>query len=80
MENISLPNDLIASFKKFRSNYEAANSMHIELKEHIGKYVAVDDGKILGYTSTYEEAMEKYGTSESVFIDIITASNIYWVL
>jgi hypothetical protein len=80
MENVSLPDNLVASFKKFKSNYEAANNMYDELKKHMGKYVAVDNGKVLGYTDTYQEAIKKYGSSESVFIDLVTDNSIFWIL
>ncbi|MCL5732097.1 MAG: DUF5678 domain-containing protein [Candidatus Thermoplasmatota archaeon] len=80
MEYVSPPNEAIASFKKFIHNYEAANNMYEELKDHVGKYVAVDDGKILGYANTYREAMERFGNTKSVFIDLITDKNIFWIL
>ena len=80
MENVSLPDDVIASFKKFKMNYEAANDMYEELRQHIGKYVAIDDGKVMWFTETYQEAKKKYGSSDSVFIDLVTDNNIFWIL
>ena len=80
MESVTLPESVVASFMKFKSNYEVANAMYNELKEHVGKYVVIDNGSILGYTDTYKEAKEKYGKSESVFIDLITDDNVFWIL
>ncbi|MCI2412526.1 DUF5678 domain-containing protein [Cuniculiplasma divulgatum] len=80
MENVALPDDVINSFKKFKNNYEAANKMYSELKDHKGEYVAIDNGKVKGYTETYEDALEKYGNIEGVFIELITDENILWIL
>lgn len=80
MESVSLPEDVIASFRKFKSNYEAVNNMYGDLKNHLGKYVVVDNGIVLGYTDTYEEAIKKFGKSESVCIDLVTDNNILWIL
>jgi hypothetical protein len=80
MENVTLPSELIAGFKKFKSNFEAANEMYDQLQDHIGKYVAIDDGKILGYADTYEEAVEKYGKIVGIYIDLVSKENIFWIL
>ena len=80
MENVSLPNEVIDAFKKFKSNYEAANNMNDELLNHAGKFVSIDNGKVLGYTDTYQEAVEKFGSREGVFINLVTEKNIFWIL
>ena len=80
MENVLLPAEVINSFKKFKRNYEAANSMYNELKEHVGKYVAIDNGSVIGFTDTYQDAKEKFGNIDGVFIELVTDKNIFWIL
>ena len=80
MENVTLPDDAGNSFKKFRRNYEASNRMYNELKEHVGKYVVIDNGNVIGFTDTYQEATEKFGKIDGVFIELVTDKNIFWIL
>ena len=80
MENVLLPDEVINSCKKFKRNYEAANSMYNNLQEYAGKYVAIDNRSVIGFTETYNEAKKKFGRIDGVFIELVTDKNIFWIL
>jgi hypothetical protein len=80
MENITLTPEQIRSFRKFSDNFESFNRMHNELQSHVGKYVAISDGKVLGYAHTKEELLGKFKTVPGIFIEQITENNLLWIL
>ena len=80
MEDVVIPPEFISSFKKFRANFSAANEMYRQLQDHIGEYVVISDGKVMGYEDSYEKAMRKYGSISGIFIDLISKENIFWIL
>jgi hypothetical protein len=80
MENVTLTQEVISNFKKFRANFQAANDMYEKLREHTGKYVSIADGKVLGYTDSYEEAIKEYGSISGIYIELISKDNIFWIL
>lgn len=80
MESVTLTPKEVENFRKFRNNFELFNRKYEEFKTHIGEYVAISDGKVMGFGSTDKEMRQKYGAIEGVFIDLITADNILWIL
>jgi len=80
MENSTIPQQMIRSFEKFRNNYNLLNENFELLKKNEGKYVAIGNGKILGFSDSRESLVKKYGSIEGIYIDLITPSNILWIL
>lgn len=80
MENVTVPPDVLASFVKFGNNVRFLKENYRLLQDHIGKYVAVGDGQILGFSEKRDILLDKYSNVEGLFIEFITPSNIAWIL
>lgn len=77
---MQIPQEVLEDFKRYANNAKFANEKYQELKRHVGEYVAIADGKILGYSFSKDELFEKYGNTTGVFIDLITPENLVWIL
>ncbi len=80
MENITLTPEQVKTFRKFSDNFESYNRMYNDIKSHVGEYVSISEGKILEYAKTREKLVNKYKDVPGVFIEMITDSNLYWIL
>ena len=80
MENTIFTSDDIENFKKFYKNFEYANSVYKELRDHINEYVAISNSRILGYSKDKQVLLKDFGRSSDIFIDLITDENIKWIL
>lgn len=77
---MQIPLEVLEDFTEYAKNAEYANSIYQELKSHVGYFVAIAEGRILGYSSDKEELTEKFGNIKGVYIDLITPENLIWIL
>lgn len=80
MANVTIPSDVVGRFQKFSDSVKVAFGSFELLQKHIGEYVAVGEGKILGFSDNKEELMKRYASIEGLFVDLITPHNILWIL
>lgn len=80
MESTGLPIEVLRNLKEFSKNVNFMMDNYQLLKSHEGEYVAVGKGKILGFSKKRQDLQEKYGSTEGLFIELVTPSNIPWKL
>ena len=76
MESIEVPSDVLRKFKKFQENFEFANKNLERIQEHLGEYVAIGNGEILGFSEDKMALLRKFASVEGLFVSLITPSNI----
>lgn len=77
---MQIPPEVLDDFAEYVKNTRYANSMYQELKDHVGHFVAVADGKILKYSLDKDELTAEFGHLKGLFIDLITPENLIWIL
>ncbi len=80
MEEITLPAELLNSFRKYAENFEWAKENFETLQEHVGKYVAIANKQILGFGEDRKSLEEKYKNADGLFVELITPKMILWIL
>ena len=80
MSEIIISPEEVKKLRHFKENIVVFNKYYEDLRSHVGKYVAIGDGKILDYSDNKEALEEKYHDIEGLFVELITPYNITWIL
>lgn len=80
MENVNVPPEVLRSFTEFRKNVQYVLANYQLLKEHVGEYVAIGNGRILDFSKKRSDLLKKYNDVEGLFVELITSSNMAWIL
>ncbi len=80
MQEIEIPPEEIDKLVKFKENFAIFNKKYSELQEHLGEYVAIGDGRVLGFSSDVEVLLNEYKNVPGLFVRLITPKNIHWIL
>jgi len=73
-----IPNEVIDELINFRDNYRTFNRIYKDLQGHTWEYVAIGNGKVLGYGKDRKSLMKKYRNVKGVFIELIIPQDIIW--
>lgn len=66
--------------KKYNENYKWANDHRRELLKFVGKFVAVDQGRIIASAKNKETLDKKVGNNPSVYIEVVSPEGLIWIL
>ena len=69
--------DLLAAFN---ANMRWARAHDGELGKHSGRYVAIDDSKVLGVADTAKELEERFRERRGLYVTFIASRDLLWVL
>jgi len=71
--------EVIDELINFRENYRTFNRIYKDIQEHAWEYVAIGNGKVLGYGKDRKSLMKRYRDVKGVFIELITPPDIVWM-
>ena len=72
--------ECVLVLKRFTKNYEWFNRNFNSLERYTGRYVAVDDERVIGVAATRADLLQRFSDRKGVFIELITPSNLIWQL
>jgi hypothetical protein len=73
-------NEAIAIMKRYSENHDWLNRNFKELQKYGNKFVAIDNGGVIASADTRDEVEEKVKGRKGVYIEMITADGILWLL
>jgi hypothetical protein len=77
---MTIPTEETNELVQLRENFRFYNKYYRELQGHIGEYVAIGNGRILGYAEDKNSLIEKYKDVKGVLVELITPEHISWIL
>lgn len=80
MEDHGLPDDVISSFREFSRNVRILAESYEMLRGREGEYVAIGQGKVLGFSRRRNDLLKRYGKVEGLLIDLVTDPDMPWML
>ena len=75
-----IPKEKIDELINLRENFRTYNRLYKDLQEHMGEYVAIGNGKLLGYGKDKKSLIEEYKDLKGVLVELITPEYISWIL
>lgn len=72
--------EAVAIMKRYSENHDWLNRNFKKLQKYRNKFVAIDDGSVIISADTREEVEEKVKGRKGVYIEMITADDILWLL
>jgi len=76
----TLPPEFIERFHRVQANWRWANAHDGELQQHVWKFVAVDEERLLGVASSGQELRKKYKGRDALVVTQITPPDMAWIL
>ncbi len=80
MQEIHVSPEEIKKLLQFKENFVIFNKQYSKLQEHLGEYVAIGDGKILGFSPEKDALLNKFQKVSGLFVEQVTSESIPWIL
>ncbi len=72
--------DATMVLRRFSDNHKWLNENFEKLQEYVGRYVAIDNGAVIGIGKTREELERRFSDRPGVYIELISPAKLVWLL
>ena len=74
------PPGVVELLAKVGENSRWAIAHDAELQAHVGRYVAIDDERILGVADSHDDLQRKFADHEALLVTFVSPPDMAWML